>query len=308
MSTTKSTPSWLLDTQIGLCPCGCIGTRKKVNLIDQTIEGVSGFVRRALGTDELANSDGVLQRLDPRTKVVVTMVGLVVVALLRHVPLLIVVAVTGALLAAATRLPVGRFVRRAWFVTPLFAAMVSVPAVFNVVTHGHVVVPLGHPFGHRFGITAQGLRTAALLTTRVAASATVVLLLVQTTSWPRVLAALRSLRVPTLFVQILGMAHRYIFQLVTAVEDMFLARRSRQVNHAIDARSGRMLVGATAGALFGKAQSMADEVTLAMTARGDRGTPRALSSGPLPRRDIAVIIGAIVLMASMLWLDRALGR
>jgi cobalt ECF transporter T component CbiQ len=269
---------------------------------------VSGFVRRALGTDELANSDGVLQRLDPRTKVVVTMVGLVVVALLRHVPLLIVVAVTGALLAAATRLPVGRFVRRAWFVTPLFAAMVSVPAVFNVVTHGHVVVPLGHPFGHRFGITGQGLRTAALLTTRVAASATVVLLLVQTTSWPRVLAALRSLRVPTLFVQILGMAHRYIFQLVTAVEDMFLARRSRQVNHAIDARSGRMLVGATAGALFGKAQSMADEVTLAMTARGDRGTPRALSSGPLPRRDIAVIIGAIVLMASMLWLDRALGR
>ena len=46
------------------------------------------------------------------------------------------------------------------------------------------------------------------------------------------------------------------------------SRRARAIAPERDGRSGRAFVGATSGALFGKAHVMADEVHLAMTSRG----------------------------------------
>ena len=47
--TMSTTPAWLLQSEVGLCPCGCIGKRKKADFIEKTIGGRAGIERRGSG-------------------------------------------------------------------------------------------------------------------------------------------------------------------------------------------------------------------------------------------------------------------
>ena len=116
-----------------------------------------------------------------------------------------------------------------WLFVPLFTGVVVLPATLNVITHGHVVVPLGTWFGYRLGLTSQGLTAAARIVLRVAVSISLVVLVTLTTRWNELLAGLRGLFVPKLFVQVLGMAYRYTFHLLDTVDDMYVARKARMV-------------------------------------------------------------------------------
>ena len=70
--------------------------------------------------------------------------------------------------------------------------------------------------------------------------------------------------------------------------------------------SAREFLGASAGALFGKAGQLSDEVHQAMTARGYRGNARTLAS-PRPGALDAVYAAAALLAAVLLvWGDHAL--
>ena len=101
-----------------------------------------------------------------------------------------------------------------WVGALLFTGMLALPAIF--ITPGQVVyrLPLlGWP------ITSQGLGAAAYLITRVETAATFSLLLILCTPWAQVLKALRVLRVPVVFVVILGMTYRYIFLMLQTAQE-----------------------------------------------------------------------------------------
>ena len=224
-----ATPRWLVTGEIGLCPCSSIGRRRKGSYLAKTIDGAAGVVRQALFADDLAKERGLLQRIEPRVKVVSLLALLVVTALQRTVPGLLAVYAVALALAALSRIPVGFFVKRVWLFIPIFTGIVVLPATLSVVTPGHVVLPLGSCFGHRVGVTSQGLRGAGLIVTRVATSVSLVVLLTLTTSWSRLLAALRALLVPRMFVMVLAMAYRYLFLLLGSVQEMYVARTARTV-------------------------------------------------------------------------------
>src|SRR5882757_9461821 len=87
-SDALATPRWLLQTELGLCPCGCIGKRSKGSFIAKTLAGASGIMRQAIFSEDVAARRGLLQRVDARVKVV-TLVGLLIaVALVHSLPLL----------------------------------------------------------------------------------------------------------------------------------------------------------------------------------------------------------------------------
>ena len=302
-----ATPSWLLDEPAALCPCGCIGRRRKGSFIDKTITGAAGLLRQALFSEDLAAENGLLQRLDPRVKLL-TMFGLLIVtALVHHLPVLVGVYVGSLAIAAASRISIAFFVKRVWLFIPIFTGIVVLPATFSFVTHGHIVVPLGHWFGHRVGLTSQGLRSAALIIVRVAASISIVVLVALTTSWTKLLAALRALLLPRMFILVLGMAYRYVFHLLGAVTDMYESRKARTVKVEGDVRSGRAFVSATAGSLFGKAHALSDEVHLAMTSRGYTGQARSLSVFRVRVIDIAWIAACLVAAVVILGVDHVAG-
>jgi cobalt ECF transporter T component CbiQ len=210
-------------------------------------------------------------------------------------------------LAVASRLSLAFFVKRVWLFIPIFTGIIVVPAMFSFITPGHVVVSLGSWFGHDVGLTQQGLTSAGLLVMRVATSISLVVLLTLTTPWPRLLAALRGLFVPQLFVLVIGMAYRYIFVLLASVEEMYVSRKARTVRTSRDTKAGRRFVGATAGALFGKAHALSEEVHHAMIARGFTGEAKSLDRFSFRGADVAWLAACAVMVALTLGGDRVLG-
>jgi cobalt ECF transporter T component CbiQ len=293
------TPTWLLRPEVNLGPCGCAGVRTRGSFVAKTLGGSADLLRQVMFSEDVATRRGVLQRLDPRLKAVSLLVLLVAVGLVHHLVVLLAAYAGTVLLAAASRLPIGFLIKRVWLSVPIFTGIVVLPATLSIVTPGEVVWAVWHWHGTPQGFTAQGLTTAALVTTRVATSVSLVVLLTVSTPWTRLLAGLRALGVPRIFILIIGMAYRYIFLLLATVGEMYQARQARTVGAATHDRGARRFVAASAGALFGKAHQLSEEVHQAMVARGYRGDARPLRSFRLRARDglaaVVVIVAAVAI-------------
>ncbi|HUO37982.1 MAG TPA: cobalt ECF transporter T component CbiQ, partial [Mycobacterium sp.] len=224
-----TTPPWLLSREVGLCPCGCIGKRRKGSYLEKTLTAGADVLRQVIFSDDLSSRPGLLQRLDPRVKILALFGLLVVGAFLRSIAALLVLYAATLVLAACSGLPVGFFIKRVWLFVPIFTGIVLIPATLSIVTPGQVIVTLWHWHGQAEGITRQGLMSALLVVCRVAASISLVVLVTLTTPWTRLLAALRTLGVPRMFILVIGMAYRYLFLLLATVTDMYQARTARTV-------------------------------------------------------------------------------
>ena len=307
MSTATRTPDWLLAKDAALCPCGRIGTRRKVSYVQKTLTSGSDLLRQVVFSDESGAGPGLLQRLEPRVKLVGLLALVVTAAFLKTVPMLLALYALTLLLAASSRLSVRFFVLRVWLFVPVFTGVVLVPATLSVVTEGDVVLTLWHWHGRPEGFTSQGLTSAALVLSRVATSISLVLLLTLTTPWTKLLASLRALGVPKMFILVIGMAYRYLFLLLTSVTDMYQARASRTVGAEKHDKKARAFVSASAGALFGRTMAMSEEVHQAMTARGYRGNAKMLAQPRPALTDLVFGVAVALLAAGLLVGERLLG-
>ena len=73
------------------------------------------------------------------------------------------------------------------------------------------------------------------------------------------------------------MTYRYIYVLLHAANNMFLARQSRVVGRVASA-DNRQWLAASMGALFAKSYALSDDVYLAMQSRGFRGEAQVMES------------------------------
>ena len=112
---------------------------------------------------------------------------------------------------------------------------------------------------------------------------------------------------PAIVIMVLGMAYRYLFHLLGSVSDMYTARKARTVGADTDVRSGRRFVAGTAGALFGKAHALAEEVHMAMVARGYDGNARTLARPRLRYSDGLWCAACALASFALLWSDRVVG-
>jgi cobalt/nickel transport system permease protein len=301
-------PEWLLQQDMAMCPCGCIGKRKKGSYLTKTIQGASKLLYQVMFGEDVAGAGGLLQRIDPRVKLL-SLMGLLIIAGLAHSMIILGVMYAAALvLASASALPVGFFIKRVWLFVPIFTGIVVLPATLSIVTPGDIVLTLWHWNGYPQGFTGQGLVAAGRVVARVAVSISLVVLLTLTTPWIRLLAALRSLGVPRIFILIIGMAYRYIFLLLVSVTDMYQARQARTPGTPKHDRSARAFLGASVGALLGKASQLSEEVHQAMTARGFRGDAKTLEYRRPHAIDAAYVLAVLVFATAMLIGDHVLGR
>jgi energy-coupling factor transporter transmembrane protein EcfT len=102
------------------------------------------------------------------------------------------------------------------------------------------------------------------------------------------------------------MTYRYVFHLLGSVTDMYVARRARTVGVQSDVTSGRAFVAASAGALFGKSHALAEEVHMAMLARGYNGNVRTLTPAKVTPRDVAWLAGSALIAVCVIGADLAL--
>jgi len=93
-----------------------------------------------------------------------------------------------------------------------------------------------------------------------------VLLLSNTTPFAELLAVLRRIGVPKIFVTILALMYRYLFVLIDEAERLNRARESRSFSKTRFKKWSSM--ASLAGQLFVRSTERAERIYAAMTARG----------------------------------------
>jgi cobalt/nickel transport system permease protein len=301
----------------GAAPAGRKGSvlsAGKKSFVERTIDSTARFFQEAILTEAFAGRAGLLQALDPRVKLCTVLALIVSVSVMKSPAAIWGVYACTLLLAGVSRIPLGFFLKRVWLFVPLFSAVIVVPALFNLVTPGEPLwtalrLSRSYDFGpyhvpETIAITRQGVLTAATFIGRVAASVSLAVLLTLTTRWNTLLRALEALRVPATFILILAMAYRYIALLVTSVQEIHIARKSRTIRYGTT-REEQGWVASRIGYLFKKTYALSLEVHKAMLSRGFSGEIRTLASFETRNCDYAWVLFVTFFCALVLFIDRS---
>jgi len=265
--------------------------RRRPGFLERSIESLAGRLAHARLCEDTAAAAGLLQRLDPRVKLC-GLLALILVAVAAHrLGATLGVFLLGVILARCSAISIRALWLRTWLGVLLFTGFIALPAIF--LTPGDPVLP-------RWPVTWQGLTAALRLVIRAETAATLAGLLVLTTPWTHVLKALRTLRVPTVLVLVLGMTYRYIFLLMRVAADFFEARRSRLIR-PLSRPEQRRMAGAAAGVLLNKSLQLSEEVYLAMQSRGFRGEAYTTHDFHIARRDWLAGAGFGAAVALAFW-------
>ena len=284
--------------------------------LSKTLHQMKRTVLDQLVTEEYAGRPGWWQGLDPRIKLVSTLLLIVLAGLTRHFEVILGLWAVTVVTMWLSRLPVLSLQRRIWGLVPLLTLLLAIPAMLNVVVPGdpllnlysvhHPVTWWGLKMPEEIYITRQGVKAALFLAGRVGISLSLGVLLITTTPVAMLLKSLQVLRVPSLFVMIIEMCCRYLFLLLNTSIEMFEARRLRTVGN-LSLRRRRLLVGSSVGALFIKSVALADEVYLAMQARGYTGQAVSARAMYLKNGDLAWLAGVLVLVGAAITGEFLLG-
>jgi cobalt/nickel transport system permease protein len=269
------------------------------SFLAKNIASVTGTLETVILTESTCRVPGLLQGLDPRIKLLGIVLLIVSVGLVINPLILGIMFCLVFVLSLLSGISPGSFLKRVFLFVPVFTLVIAIPALF--LTHGVPLVQMGNTVL----ITEQGARSAVTLFLRVTDSISLGVLLIMTTSWINVLAALRCLHLPSLFVDVLGMTYRYIFLLLHNVNIMFLARRSRTVGTFSGGENRRWLTAAISTTMA-KSQQLSEEVYLAMLSRGYHGEMLVLDGFKMRKRDLIwagfiIIAVAIFIWSNYLW-------
>jgi cobalt/nickel transport system permease protein len=278
-------------------PAPVLRARKRQGVMERTLHGIAQTLENGIFAEEISSRSGFYQSLDPRVKVIATLVLLLAVNLSHSLAVIAGIYVLALLVAWRSAIPAGFFIRRVWLALPFFTGLVALPALFMTPGTALLYLPLG------LVVTRSGVTTVLFLLLRVSTSVSLTLLLVLATPWNAVLSALSVLRVPDVFILILGMTYRYIYLLLHTANDMFLSRQSRVVGRLSGAEE-RHIMAATTATLLNKSLDLSSEVYLAMQSRGFRGTVVTLKPFHMQPRDWAWLVAFIALGLLAMFLGR----
>jgi len=266
------------------------GVIRGLSYIEKGIRDLSEMITTGFINSEQGTEKGLFQKLDARVKLLFLIFFLVIISLKRNIFPEVIIALFTFLLVAVSRIHLIRFYQKVIGLTFLFGFLVVFPSAFNVVTPGEMIFPvliLKQPYDfwiyhipQQIGITRQGVDGVTMLCLRIMNSLTVSLLVIHTTSFHRFIKALQIFRVPSAFLLVITLSYKYIFIFAKTVENMYLARKSRQVG-MVRNEEARIWAAGRMAHMFRKTMSRYDEVYRAMVARGFTEEVKLSGFGPL---------------------------
>lgn len=233
--------------------------------------------------DPFRDGDSPVHRLDPRVKFIIAVAFILTVALTPAgawpVYLLLLSLVLS--IEVLSGLGIGYVLKRSMLALPFVLA--AFPLVFTLpgdplfaFTLGSLTLTISQPGVERF--------LSIALKSWISVQSAIVL--ASTTSFPDLLVAMRSVKIPSLLVSIFGLMWRYLFVLADEALRLLHARQARSGDSGRpDMKPGGSLswrgrvAGGMAGSLFLRAFERSDRIYMAMLARGYDGEVR---SSPLP--------------------------
>ena len=309
-------PRWLLTKNLEIPATDYKKRGGRKGFLDKTLGDVTSFLRDSVFSEEYANKKGILQRIDPRVKVLTIAVLLISVSLLRHPILIGGLYLFILILAVYSEIPLKFFLLRVWLFVPIFSGIIAIPALFNLFVPGEPILILIRferewslgPFKipEVIAITRQGSMAAIIFVMRVATSVSLVVLLLLTTKWSHLLKALRVFFVPQVFTFIIGMTYRYIHLLLRLIEDVLLAKKSRVIRKS-SVREGQKWVSSQMGTMMKRSLRMSEDVYSAMVSRGFNDEMKVTDSFKMKRVDYLWSAFLILFVSLVMGLNRIWG-
>ncbi|MCX6053430.1 MAG: cobalt ECF transporter T component CbiQ [Chloroflexi bacterium] len=249
------------------------------------------------------NNFSLIHQLDARVKIIFTLAFIVFLNLtpLKAWPAYILFLTLSLSVTLFSRLGIGLVLRRAFLALPFVLA--ALPLIF-IGSPPYVAVPFFPEIPVYFSLEGLGRFTSIALRSWISVQAAI--LLTATTRFPDLLIALRQLKIPKLFVAIIGLMWRYLFVIGEEVIRMMRARASRsatvlgshQAHGALYWRA--RVTGSMAGNLFLRSLERSDRVYAAMLSRGYTGDLPICEAQPLSRKEKLVLLLGIFLLV-LLW-------
>lgn len=265
----------------------------KNRFIGKSLIKTLDFLKDAFFAEEYSKSSGLMQKLDPRIKLVTLLIILLVISLVKNIHLILIIYFFSILLAYFSRINLAYFCRRVWIFIPLFSLFIAIPACFEIFTPGERIF---------WVITRQGLSGAILFVLRVLTSVSFSIVLVLTTNSASLLRALRSLGIPQIFVVTFMMCYRYIYIFINIVEDTYMGIKSRIITN-LKERKAHGIIAWRISMLWEKSKAMSEEVYLAMLSRGYAGEPKINYTFKLRAIDFAWLLFVVALSLIILYFD-----
>ncbi len=262
--------------------------------LDQTLRRLAAFFAATLLREEIARRPGLFQQVHPRARLLAVLLFLLSVSLASSLVALSAHALLVVLTMVVARIRIREILGAGLLIAFVFSLLMSLPATLNLVSGGDVVLPLlrrhapwevgPYTIPAVVGVTREGVRTAATFLLRTLASTSAVLCLALSTRWTDLLASLRSLRFPPLFLQTIGMTVRYLHLLLRQSEEVHMGKKSRTFCRR-PLVADQIWVGSRIAAAWEKSLHLMTDVAEAMTARGFTGEARFSPGWPLRRTD-----------------------
>jgi len=249
-----------------------------------------------------------IHTLDARVKLALAVLFIVTTALTPDGawPAYILLTAMVLAMAVASRLGIGFVQRRAALALPFTLAAVT--AVFSLPGRPLLTVRV---LNWTLAPTDAGLVRFVSIVLRSWLSIQVAVILTASTTFPHLLQAMRSFRLPRVLVAVAGFAYRYLFVIADEALRMMRARAARSA--APDGRGGgsvfwrARVTGSMVGSLFLRSLERSERIYSAMVARGYNGEVRLLRPSVLMARDVlialpvALSLVAIQLIVRLWW-------
>ncbi len=313
-------PEWLKSQPVAVQSSSTLhparaqtGSFRKERFLDATLGRIISFLEDTMFNERTSNRNGLLQKIEPRMKVVTVILFIILLSLQKAMGGIAIFFLLAVLLGIASKLPLLSFLKRL-MPAAIITFLISLPVLLNVVVDGQpLLVLLTFKERMRLGpvvtpveiaITSQGVKSAVTLFLRVVSSVSLVFLITMTTPPHAFVKSLSSL-VPGPLKSVVSISYRYIFFLVRKVEQFVMGLRSRQIA-VVSNTKGRHWVASRIGLLFSISMEFSNELAMAMESRGcgDEGF-RAQSSKFEMRKlslpDKAWLIFTVLFTGIMIW-------
>lgn len=240
--------------------------------LEKTIKDIYEIFEDVFYSDEIAAKKGVMQLLDPRVKLLSIFSFIVIANWEKKLLFLFVLAFYTVILAFFSKIPLKIYIARISIISVIFTGTILLPSIFNFFEKGSPLIY----FTKNLYITKEGTLSSLTLMMRSFISLSFVYILSMSTKWTDILKAIRSFRLPQVFVTTLEMAFRYIFLFLEVSLNTFLARKSRNIGK-IKGEEGRKFVASVIGNTLIRSHELTEEVYKAMVSRGYRGEYKTFS-------------------------------
>lgn len=242
------------------------------------------------GLNELASQGTIIHRLDPRAKLITTVMFIITVVSFDKyaVSALLPLVLYPVVLAALGNIPTSAVTRKLLYAAP-FAVMIG---IFNPFFDCQIIMHIGTlP-------VSGGLVSFASIVLRFILTVSAALILIAVTGFEAVCLALERLKVPRAFVVQLLFLYRYLFVLV---EEALRVRRAYMLRSSSSKGVAMRVYGSLSGHLLLRTLDRAQRIHQAMLCRGFNGRIRLARAFELTARDVAFVLawGSFFLLARL---------